>query len=384
MSASLRFVVCGLSLSSSWGNGHATTYRGLLKQLHRLGHSVLFLERDVPWYRDNRDLHDPEFCELRFYEDIAELESRFSGEVRRADVVIVGSYTPEGIFVGDWVRRTANSLKVFYDIDTPVTLASLKAGTCEYLSPELIPTYDLYLSFTGGPTLRRIERRFGSPCARVLYCSVDPVQYFPEEQPKRWELGYLGTYSADRQPALDALLLQPARHRPDQRFIVAGPLYPPNSEWPQNVERVDHLSPSDHRRFYNSQRLTLNITRADMVKAGHSPSVRLFEAAACGVPIVSDYWRGLESIFRLGSEIFIARTPADILRLVRQSPERALVAADRARKRVLREHTAAHRALQLENYIRRGLEGLAICNAKSVKRAVLISPRTDPTFMEQP
>jgi spore maturation protein CgeB len=359
VSASLRFVVCGLSLSSSWGNGHATTYRGLLKQLQQLGHSVLFLERDVPWYRDNRDLPDPDFCDLKFYKTLTELESLYSAEVRRADAVIVGSYTPEGIAVGEWVGRIARGLKAFYDIDTPVTLAQLKTAACEYLSADLIPDYDLYLSFTGGPTLRSIERRLGSPCARVLYCSVDPCQYFPQAQQMQWDLGYLGTYSADRQPALNKLLIEPAARRPDGRFIVAGPMYPPEIAWPQNVERVEHLSPRDHRQFYNSQRLTLNITRTDMVNAGYSPSVRLFEAAACGVPIVSDYWQGLESIFRLGSEILIARTSADTPQFLRQPPEKLMAMADRARNRVLSQHTAAHRASQLETYVRQRLNALA-------------------------
>ena len=334
----------------------------------------------MPWYRDNRDLSDPDFCELRFYEDVEDLESRFSGELRRADVVIVGSYTPQGIAVGEWVRRTACGLKAFYDIDTPVTLSSLRSGCCEYLSADLIPSYDLYLSFTGGPALRLIERRFGSPCARVLYCSVDPVQYFPECQSTRWDLGYLGTYSADRQPALQALFLEPACSWSEGRFIVAGPLYPSELDWPPNVERVEHLSPGDHRCFYNSQRLTLNITRADMVKAGYSPSVRLFEAAACGVPIISDYWRGLESIFRLGSEIFISKTPSDTLRLLQQPSEKMLEAGDRARKRVLREHTAAHRAIQFESYARSGLDALAICNPKFTGRA-LLAPHTGPTLV---
>ena len=320
---------------------------------------------------------------MKFYEGLEELASLYSGDIRRADVVVVGSYTPEGIAVGNWVHRTAGGLKAFYDIDTPVTLAALKAGACEYLAEETIPNYDLYLSFTGGPTLRKVERRFGAPCARVLYCSVDPAQYFPEPQPKRWDLGYLGTYSADRQSALNDLLLQPAQVLSEERFIVAGPLYPSDLEWPPNVERVDHLSPQDHRTFYNSQRLTLNITRADMVRAGYSPSVRLFEAAACGVPIISDYWRGLETIFRLDSEVFIARTAADTLRLLRQSQEKVLAAADRARNRVLREHTAAHRAAQLETYTRDRLDELAYAKA-SPNRRVAHRSRTSQTLMEQP
>jgi spore maturation protein CgeB len=352
LSESLRLVFCGLSLSSSWGNGHATTYRGLLKELRLRGHSIVFLERDVSWYRDNRDLPASDFCELSLYQNLEELESSYSETVRDADVVVVGSYTPDGIAVGHWVQRTALGLKVFYDIDTPVTLAQLNAGSCTYLSPDLIPDYDLYLSFTGGPTLEHIERHLGSPCARVLYCSVDPSKYFPQTHRTLWDLGYLGTYSVDRQPKLDALLLQTAIQRPESRFAVAGAQYPPNIEWPQNVERVDHIPPEKHRQFYNSQRFTLNVTRSDMVIAGYSPGVRLFEAAACGVPIISDYWHGLDSIFRTGSEIFVAATTSDTLQILAQPPEVSLRVAERARERVLREHTSSHRALEFERYVR--------------------------------
>jgi spore maturation protein CgeB len=209
----------------------------------------------------------------------------------------------------------------------------------------------LYLSFTGGPLLERIETRHGSPMARALYCSVDPDVYYPEPAPKRWDLGYVGTYSDDRQPFLECLLLEPARRWPEGRFVVAGPLYPDSIVWPPNVERIDHLPPSEHRAFYNGQRFTLNLTRAEMKTAGYSPSVRLFEAAACAAPIVSDYWRGLETIFEIGSEALTANCPEEILRILRETgPEEASALGSQARARVLAHHTAAHRAAELESY----------------------------------
>src|SRR5205814_2320805 len=209
-------------------------------------------------------------------------------------------------------------------------------GDYEYLTISEIPRYSMYLSFTGGPTLRRIEREYGSRMARALYCSVDPDIYFPEKRPAQWLMGYLGTYSPDRQPALEKLLVKPARKCAEEKFVVAGPLYPPDTDWPENVERIDHLPPTEHRRFYNSQCFTLNVTRADMVRAGYSPSVRLFEAAACGTPIISDYWDGLSSIFRTGKEILVARTPDEALRFVRETPEpERLQIGEQARKRVL-------------------------------------------------
>lgn len=347
----LDIVIIGLSITSSWGNGHATTYRGLVRELTARGHRVLFLERDRPWYADNRDMPAPPFGRTVLYSSLAELKSGYAEAVRDADIVIVGSYVADGLAVGEWVTRIAHGATAFYDIDTPVTLAKLERGETEYLSPELVERYHLYLSFTGGPTLDRIERLYGSPMARPLYCSVDECLYSHETVPMRWDLGYMGTYSEDRQPTLDRLLVAPAREWRDGRFIVAGPQYPEALEWPDNVRRVMHLPPREHRAFYNQQRFTLNVTRADMVAAGYSPSVRLFEAAACATPIISDYWDGLDAFFTPGEEILIARSSADVLGFLRDlSDEDRCAIGEGARTRVLAEHTAAHRAAELEGY----------------------------------
>jgi spore maturation protein CgeB len=256
----MRLVVLGLSLSSSWGNGHATTYRALLRAFAARGHDILFLERNVPWYEDHRD-PPPDFCRLAFYDSLAGL-ARWQREVMRADTVIVGSFVPDGVAVGNWVQRTAQGVVAFYDIDTPVTLEKLASGARDYLAADQISEYDLYLSFTGGPTLDRLLRDYGAPAAHALYCSVDAQTYCPQAQPLRWDLSYLGTYSADRQPMLERLLLEPARRAPDLRFCVAGPQYPASIRWPANVERLEHVVPSDHPAFYSASRFTLNVTRA--------------------------------------------------------------------------------------------------------------------------
>ncbi|HYD70431.1 CgeB family protein [Azospirillum sp.] len=352
MARALDVVVLGLSITSSWGNGHATTFRALLKGMAARGHRVLFLERDKPWYADNRDLPSPDYCDVALYDSLDELADRYADTVRRADLVIVGSYVPDGVEVGDWVQRTAHGVTAFYDIDTPVTVARLERGDTEYLSAGQIPGYDLYLSFTGGPILDRLERQFGAQRARVLYCSVDPEGYYPELGPVRWDLGYLGTYSPDRQPTLDRLLVEPARAWERGSFIVAGPQYPDGIGWPENVARVEHLPPAEHRRFYNAQRFTLNVTRADMVAAGWSPSVRLFEAAACGVPIISDPWNGLETLFTPGEEILITNDGEQVMRWLRDTPgQRARAIGRAARRRVMASHTGVRRAAELEGYV---------------------------------
>ena len=347
-----RMVFLGLSITSSWGNGHASTYRALLGALSARGHEILFLERDVPWYAENRDLPAPPFCSTALYASLDELRDRFAAEVRQADLVVVGSYVPDGVAVGEWVLATARGVTAFYDIDTPVTMAKLARGDFEYLSPPLVARYQLYLSFTGGPVLADLAERWGARAPRPLYCAVDPALYAPAPSPIRWDLGYLGTYSADRQPMVHRLLVEPARRLPTARFCVAGPQYPDAElAWPANVERTTHLPPDAHRAFYTAQRFTLNVTRADMTAAGWSPSVRLFEAAACATPILSDVWPGLETIFVPDEEILLARTPEDVVAALRLPDDARLEIGRRARRRVLGAHTAAHRAQALEGYI---------------------------------
>lgn len=354
----LKIIIFGLSITSSWGNGHATTYRGLVRELSARGHDVLFLERDVEWYAANRDLPRPPYGRVALYSSVRQLKEKFATAVKQADLVMIGSYVQEGAALGEWVTRHAQGVSAFYDIDTPVTLARLAEGELDYLTKKLIPRYDIYFSFTGGPILDALQTTYGSPMARPLYCSVDTSLYYPEPCKRRWDLGYMGTYSDDRQPALDELLLEPARNWRKGRFVVAGPQYPKSIRWPHNVRRYTHLPPARHRAFYNAQKFTLNVTRADMVEAGYSPSVRLFEAAACGTPIISDYWEGLDSFFEPYQEILIARSSEESLYFLLETSEAERERLGRrARARVLASHTARHRALELETCVLEVLAG---------------------------
>jgi spore maturation protein CgeB len=345
----LNIVVIGLSVTSSWGNGHATTYRALLGALAQRGHTVTFLERDVPWYREHRDLENPSGWSVRLYNSLADLPRQFSDLVATANLVIVGSYVPDGISIAEWVTSQAQGITAFYDIDTPVTLAGIESGL-DYIAPRLIPRFDLYLSFSGGPVPAMLEDTYGSPMARVLYCSADLCAYRPHTAAPKWSLGYLGTYSEDRQPNLEQLLIAPAHQLGDERFVVAGSKYPAELNWPDNVERIEHLAGESHAAFYSAQRFALNVTRADMRMLGFSPSVRLFEAAACGTPIISDRWPGLETLFA-PSEILLADGPRDVIQiLTAMSEDTRLSIAEQARRRVRNDHTPDHRARQLESY----------------------------------
>lgn len=346
---SLSIVFLGLSLSSSWGNGHATTYRALLRALAERGHDVVFLERDVPWYAANADLLYPSFCRLDLYGDLDDLARRHRRLLSEADVVIVGSFVPQGCAVARLVLGWATGLVGFYDIDTPVTLAKLDARDEEYLSPALVPAFDFYLSFTGGPTLERLRRDYGARLPWPFYCMVDPSIYRPTGEPKRWDLGYLGTYSADRQPALERLLIATARRLPDRRFVVAGAQYPDSIDWPGNVELIEHVPPSAHASFYSRLRFALNLTRRNMLATGWSPSVRLFEAAACGAVILSDRWEGLDSFFPENEAIVVVEDADDVeTALARLDPSTISSIAARAREIVLANHTGHDRARDLE------------------------------------
>ena len=370
----MKIAILGLSITSSWGNGHATTYRALCRELKRRGHAVVFVEKDVEWYRSNRDLPEPAYVALRLYEDWdVDGAGVVRAAVQDAEVVVVGSYFPDAIRATHLLKQECKAPLLFYDIDTPITMAALRLhGQCDYLRSVDIPSYAAYLSFTGGPVLLEIEERFGSPLAVPFYCSVDPELYHRTAvyQPFACALSYLGTYAADRQSKLLELLNAPARQLAGERFLVAGPMYPVGTEWAANVVTHPHLPPADHAALYSSSRFVLNLTRADMVAAGWSPSVRLFEASACAAAMVSDAWPGLEEFFTPGQEIAVAETRADVVQLLTGMTEReARRMGEAARARTLAKHTAARRAEEFEAIAER------VLSASVRGEAVTSSPR---------
>jgi spore maturation protein CgeB len=347
----MKIVVYGLSVTSSWGNGHATTYRSLLRALERRGHEIIFVEKDVEWYSNHRDMPAPEFCAVVLYEDWCVEETRLAGLAKDADAVVVGSYFPDAIAATQALLAAVKAPVMFYDIDTPVTLAGLRSGGgMAYLSAESIPNYAAYLSFTSGPALRELEQVYGAKRAVGFFCSVDPELYkrTSVREEFRCDLSYLGTYAPDRQAKLMGLLNGAAERMPLGEFLVAGPQYPAGERWAANVRRLDHVGPADHPAFYSSSRFTLNLTRADMVAAGYSPSVRLFEASACGACILSDEWAGLDEFLTPGEEILLPRDAQEVAAILNglSDEERCRIGA-RARERILAEH----RAVQFERIV---------------------------------
>jgi spore maturation protein CgeB len=347
----MKLVVFGLTVSSSWGNGHATLWRGLIRALARRGWRVVFFERDVPYYAGARDLHALEQGELVLYPAWAQVRDLAARHLADADAAMVTSFCPDGIEATDLVLQAPRPLHVFYDLDTPVTLERLDQGQpLSYVGPRGLADFDIVLSYTGGGALDALRDRLGARIAVPLYGHVDPDVHRPAAPRPEFagDLSYIGTYAPDRQAALEALLVDPARQRPDLRFVIAGAQYPDSFPWSGNIFFLRHLAPPDHPGFYASSRLTLNITRGSMARMGWCPSGRLFEAAACGVPVLSDAWPGFEEFFTPGREILLARGTDDALAAL-DLPEaelRRIGAA--ARERVLDEHTSAHRAAELE------------------------------------
>ncbi len=347
----MRLVVFGLAVSSSWGNGPATLWRGLIRALTGQGHEVVFFERDVPWYAETRDLHGlPPGAELVLYPDWASVLPRAQLEAARADAVMVTSFCPDGPAASRLSWEETRGLSVFYDMDTGVTLRRLEAGERpDYLPPEGLGQFDLVLSYTGGRALSALRTRLDARRVAPLYGHVDPEAHRPgtPDPAFRGELSWLGTYAADRQAALEALFLKPARARPDLRFVLAGSGYPQDFPWTDNIFFVKHLPPADHPAFFASSRLTLNVTREAMAAMGWCPSGRVFEAAACGIPLLTDWWDGLPDFFTPGEEILVARTTADALDALGRSDGELRRMAARARERTLAQNSSAVRAAEL-------------------------------------
>ncbi|MFL6305059.1 MAG: glycosyltransferase [Candidatus Sulfotelmatobacter sp.] len=349
----MHFVVFGLSISSSWGNGHATLWRGMLKAMVERGHTVSFYEKNVPYYASTRDgWHCPAGVTLRLYDTLEEVRSMAMREFASADVALWTSYCPEGAPVSQMILNSSAAIKAFYDLDTPVTLSALRSGaTVEYLPPEGLAGFDLVLSYTGGRALQELESRLGAGRVVPLYGSFDPETHYPVAAMDefRGALGYLGTFAADRQRAVEELFVRPASRMPEQRFVLGGAQYPENFPWTNNIFFVRHLPPSLHPAFFCSGRATLNVTRSSMAEYGYCPSGRLFEAAACGAAILSDWWEGVDIFFTLGEEILRVDSASDVIDALGLSDKELRRIGDAARQRALEQHTAASRIAELES-----------------------------------
>lgn len=350
----MHFVIFGLTVSSSWGNGHATLWRGLLKALARRGHSITFYEKDVPYYASTRDgWVAPAAVRVRLYERLESIRGEAERELGDADVAMLTSYCPDAELAARLVLDSSAAVRVFYDLDTPVTLEALESGQHVFYVPERgLGDFDLVLSYTGGRALEELQSRLGARRVAPLYGFVDPEAHAPApaREEFRADLSYLGTYAADRQQALERLLVEPARCMAESRFVIGGAQYPDDFPWTSNIFFVRHLPPALHSALFSSSRATLNITRRAMAQYGYCPSGRLFEAAACGAAILSDGWEGLDTFFTPGAELLRVDSAEDVMDALTLPDVELRRMGEAARQRALAEHTAEQRAITLEGY----------------------------------
>lgn len=347
----MKLVIFGLTISSSWGNGHATLWRGLCRALVRRGHRVVFFERDVPYYAHHRDLIELPGVTLCFYQSWSAVLPVAREQLADADAGMVTSYCPDGVAASELVGCSPVRLRTFYDMDTPVTLERVRGGQpVSYIGPRGLRDFDLVLSYTGGKALEELRTLLGAPRVAPLYGSVDPSTHYPvpSVDAYRADLSYLGTYADDRQRMLQALLVETSRRLPRRRFLIGGSLYPESFPWGENICYIPHVPPPEHPSFFCSSTFTLNVTRGAMAEMGYCPSGRLFEAAACAAPLISDCWEGLEQFFSIGAEIAIARTTEEVMAALEMSPDRIARIGRAAQERVLAEHTADQRVRDLE------------------------------------
>jgi spore maturation protein CgeB len=350
----MRILIFGLTVSSSWGNGHATLWRGLCNALTEAGHSITFFERNVPYYHMHRDLAQPQGYALQFYCDWDDIRAKAEDALSDSDCAIVTSYCPDACAASDLMLANPKVFSIFYDLDTPVTLNALdRQEKVDYVPSYGLEPFDLVLSYTGGKALCQLQTQLHAKRVAPLYGSVDPATHHRVDTDMRFasDFSYLGTYASDRQHQLQELFLKPANQLPQKKFCIGGAMYPPEFPWTSNTYFVRHVAPPEHPAFYSSSKLTLNVTRAAMAEMGYCPSGRLFEAAACGTPIVSDWWEGMDDFFQPDKEILIAGSCEDAVGILNFDCRELDAIAHASQERTLAEHTAAHRAAELISMI---------------------------------
>jgi spore maturation protein CgeB len=316
---------------------------------------VVFYEHDVPYYAMNRDLFEIPGGELVLYGEWTEVAAQAERHVAEADAAMVTSYCPDGLAATELVLGAPRAARIFYDLDTPVTLSRLRRGEAiGYIGAEGLAGFDLVLSYTGGGALEALRSELGAKRVAPLYGHVDPDVHRPVEPLARFtsDLSYLGTYAADRQQQLEALFVEPARQRNELRFLIGGAQYPQDFPWSDNIFFVRHLPPAEHPAFFSSSRLTLNVTRCAMAEMGWCPSGRLFEATACGTVVLSDAWQGLETFFVPGEEILVADATDDTVTALDLSDLEIARIGRAGRERTLADHTSDRRAAELVALIR--------------------------------
>lgn len=353
----MKIAFYGSSILSCYWNGAATYYRGLIKALAAMGHQVTFLEPNAFGRQERRDIEPPDWCEVVVYPASEEGVERACCWARTADVVVkasgVGVYDNELLKIAMASTRP-DAVRIWWDVDAPATLAELAAAP-EAPLRRLLPTLDAVVVYGGGPTVAGEYEALGARRCVAIYNGIDPETHFPAQPDSRFagDLGFLGNRLPDREARLQEFLFGPARRAPKLQFVIGGAGWD-GADLPANVRNLGHVGTGDHNAFNASPRAILNVNRDSMAKRGFSPPTRVFEAAAAGACIITDAWEGIEKFLEPDRQVLVARDGQEVLDLLSGlGDERAREIGERARARILADHSYAQRAREVDALLRR-------------------------------
>lgn len=373
MKAPVKIAFFGSSLVSSYWNGAATYYRGMLKALAGRGHQITFYEPDAFERQQHRDMADPDWARVIVYEPTESAAARMLEEAAHADIIIKAS----GVGVlDDWLERevlglqNSGTLVVFWDVDAPATLERVTQNSDDPFRA-LIPRYDFILTYGGGDPVVNAYKSLGARTCHPIYNALDPTTHYPV--PPRQDLvatlSFLGNRLPDREQRVREFFFTAVEQLPDQQFILGGNGWQENAPHYDNMKYIGHVYTQDHNAFNCSAMAVLNINRDSMARFGFSPPTRVFEAAGCGACLIMDAWAGIELFLEPGREVLLAHSGQEVVEHLRNlDPERARQIGSAARRRILREHTYYHRAEEFERLI-----GLPLPTGKAVPVAQQIA-----------
>lgn len=352
----MKIAFYGSSLLSSYWNGAATYYRGLLSQLARHGHRATFYEPDAFDRQQHRDIEPPDWCEVRVYPATEEAVRAVIAEAAGADVVVKASGV--GVFddvllAGTMAAARPGALRVYCDVDAPATLAEIAAAP-DHLLRRVLPELDLVMTYGGGPPVIEAYEGFGAPRCVPIYNALDPATHHPvpPEERFRADLSFLANRLPDREARVERFFLDAAARLSSHRFLLGGNGWD-TKPMTENVRRIGHVGTAEHNAFNTSSLAVLNVVRDSMASVGFSPATRVFEAAGAGACLITDAWVGLELFLAEGEEVLVARDGQDVAEHLRTlTPQRAKAIGEAARRRMLAEHTYERRGVELDALLR--------------------------------
>jgi spore maturation protein CgeB len=355
----MRIAFYGSSLLSSYWNGAATYYRGMLSELARRGWQVTFYEPDAFGRQQNRDIEPPDWARVVVWPATSDGLRDVLAEAGAADVVVkasgVGVFDAE-LLEGVVANARPGALRLFWDVDAPATLAELRADASHPLHRALT-LLDMVLTYGGGPPVIEAYEGFGARRCVPVYNALDPATHHPAAPDARFaaDLSFLGNRLPDREARVEEFFLRAAALRPERRFLIGGNGWETKG-MPGNVRHLGHVFTRDHNAFNCSSAAVLNIARDSMAQVGYSPATRVFEAAGAGACLITDAWVGVEQFLQPDQEVLVARDGQDVAEhLAALTPERARAIGEAGRQRVLAEHTYGRRGAQVDALLREAL-----------------------------